>query len=56
MVKLQIGKQRGGFGFVNARTRRATVILAGHLRRGTRLIARYAGNARLAPSSATKRR
>ena len=40
----------GARGFVDARRPRATLVLAGHPRKRGRLVARYAGNARWAPS------
>ena len=39
-------------GFVDVKHPRATLVLAGHLRKHARLVARYAGNARWLPSSA----
>jgi hypothetical protein len=56
LITLQIPRRHGGFAFVDARTGRATIVLAGRLGRGTRLTARYAGNARFAPSRARTRR
>jgi hypothetical protein len=56
LITLQIPKLHGGFAFVNVGTGRATILLPGHLRKGTRISARYAGNARFAPSRARARR
>jgi hypothetical protein len=52
LITLRIPKRHGSFAFVNAGTGRATILLAGHLRRGTSITVRYAGNARFAPSRA----
>lgn len=56
LITLKVDKRRGGFAFVTARNGRVRILLAGRLRRGTRLTARYAGNARFAPSRARARR
>jgi hypothetical protein len=45
---------KGARGFVDARHPRATLVLAGHLRKRAHLVARYAGNARCAPSRGHK--
>jgi DNA-binding beta-propeller fold protein YncE len=41
----------GHFAFLNARTDRATIVIARVIRRGTRLTLHYPGNARFAPTS-----
>lgn len=41
----------GHFAFLNARTDRATIVIARVIRRGTRLTVHYPGNARFAPTS-----
>jgi hypothetical protein len=56
LITLQIPRHRGTFAFPNARTGRATITIAGHLRRGTPITVKYAGNARSAPSRARARR
>jgi hypothetical protein len=54
LITLQTEKRHRGFAF--ARKGRATILLAGRIRRGTRIDASYAGNARFAPSRARARR
>jgi hypothetical protein len=52
LITVQVGGKRRGFAFINPRSGRATILLAGHLRRDARITARYAGNARDAPGTA----
>jgi hypothetical protein len=56
VVTLSIGGRERGFEFIAPRTGRVTIVIAGHLRHSTRLTARYGGNARFMPSSASRRR
>jgi hypothetical protein len=56
LIALEVNGKPRGFAFINPRTGRATTLMFGHLRRGTRITAGYAGNARFAPSSARARR
>ena len=51
LITVQVGGKHRGFAFINPRTGRATILLAGHLRRDARITARYAGDARFAPSA-----
>jgi hypothetical protein len=56
LITLEANGKPRGFAFINPRTGRATTLMFGHLRRGTRVTAGYAGNARFAPSSARAHR
>jgi hypothetical protein len=51
LITVQVGGKRRAFAFINPRTGRATILLAGRLRHNARITARYAGDARFAPSS-----
>jgi hypothetical protein len=56
LISLEANGKPRGFAFISPRTGRATILIAGRLRRGARITVRYAGNARFAPSGARARR